>query len=413
VKLQPGPEGIKGGPDDWSPRVDEVCILCGIPVKRSRPAWSDGETEEFRDLARAFFTKECAPHEERWSEQRHVDRDVWIHAGRVGLLCPSIPVEYGGGGGTFAHEAVIAEEQIRAHATSMGLGVHSTVVAHYLYLYGTEDQRRRYLPRMASGEFLAAIAMTEPGTGSDLRSIRTTAVREGDEFVLEGSKTFLTNGMLANLILVVAKTKAKDGAAGISLLIVETDGLDGFSRGQPLKKVGQHGQDTAEVFFSAVRVPATNVLGGVEGEGFAQLMQQLPQERLILGVLATAAIEEAVSLTLDYTRKRRAFNKPIFDFQNTRFSLAEAATISKVARVFIDDCISKHLVGQLDVETAAMAKWWLTDQQCAVVDACLQFFGGYGYMAEYPIARMFMDARVQKIYGGTNEIMKELISRHL
>ena len=377
------------------------------------PSWSDDDIEAFRDLARTFFEKECAPNEQRWGEQHHVDRDIWRKAGDLGLLCPSIPTEYGGGGGTFAHEAVMAEEQVRRMAPSLGTSVHSTIVAHYINGYGTEEQKQRWLPKLASGELVGAIAMTEPGTGSDLQSVKTKAIRDGDEYVIDGSKTFITNGLLAELIIVVAKTDPDNAAAGISLVVVETEGCEGFSRGRVLSKIGQHGQDTAELFFSGVRVPAANLLGTEEGQGFIQLMQQLPQERLIIAVIAAATIEAALAETLRYVKEREAFGKPIFAFQNSKFVLAEAATTAKIARVFIDDCITKHLAGELDIPTASMAKYWLTEQQCQVTDACLQLFGGYGYMTEYPISRMFTDSRVQKIYGGTNEIMKEIISRFL
>jgi acyl-CoA dehydrogenase len=382
-------------------------------MARTRPAWSDDDVEAFRELARTFFEKECAPHEERWGEQQHVDREVWLKAGELGLLCPSIPEQYGGGGGTFAHEAVIAEEQIRAAAPSLGVTVHSTIVAHYLNAYGTEEQKQRWLPQLAGGELVGAVAMTEPGTGSDLQSVRTRAIRDGDEYVIDGSKTFISNGLQAELIVVVAKTDPANAAAGISLIVVDTREVAGFSRGRVLKKIGQHGQDTSELFFDGVRVPTANLLGTVEGQGFVQLMQQLPQERLVLAVGAIAAIEAAVEITIRYTKDRQAFGRPVFTFQNTKFTLAEAATTARIGRVFLDDCVAKHLRGELDVPTASMAKYWLTEQQCRVVDECLQFFGGYGYMAEYPIARMYTDSRIQKIYGGTNEIMKEIISRFL
>jgi acyl-CoA dehydrogenase len=382
----------------------------------TRPAWSDDDIEAFRELARTFLEKECAPHEPRWNEQQHVDRDIWRKAGELGLLCPSIPEEYGGGGGSFAHEAVLAEEQIRAMVGSLGTAVHSTIVAHYILKYGTAEQKQRWLPKLASGEYVGAIAMTEPGTGSDLQNVKTKAIRAGDEYVLDGSKTFISNGLQADLVIVVAKTDAGQSAtaaAGISLLVVETDEVEGFSRGRVLKKIGQHGQDTSELFFEGVRVPTANLLGEAEGQGFIQLMQQLAQERLVLAVGAVAAIELTLDLTLKYTKDRQAFGKPVFQFQNTRFKLAEVATTAKVARVFIDDCIAKHIAGELDVPTASMAKWWTTQMQCDVADECLQFFGGYGYMEEYPISRLYTDARIQKIYGGTNEIMKEIISRFL
>jgi acyl-CoA dehydrogenase len=384
-----------------------------MTATRPRPAWSDDDVEAFRDLAHSFLAKECAPNEERWNEQQHVDREVWHKAGELGLLCPSIPTEYGGGGGTFALEAALAEEQARTLAPSIGTAVHSTIVAHYIARYGTEEQKHRWLPKLASGELVGAIAMTEPGTGSDLQNVRTKAIRTGDDYVIDGSKTFISNGLLCDLVITVAKTDPDNAAKGISLIVVETADLAGFSRGRVLKKIGQHGQDTAELFYDGVRVPTANLLGTEEGQGFIQLMQQLPQERLIMSVAAVTAIEETLAHTLRYTKEREAFGKPVFEFQNTRFKLAETATIAKVARVFIDDCIAKHIAGELDVPTASMAKWWTTQMQCDVADECLQLFGGYGYMAEYPISRMFTDSRVQKIYGGTNEIMKEIISRFL
>ena len=378
-----------------------------------RPAWSDDDIEAFRELARSFFEKECAPHEQRWAEQQHVDREVWLKAGELGLLCPSVPEEYGGGGGTFAHEAVIAEEQVRANAGSLGTAVHSTIVAHYILDYGTEEQRRRWLPKLASGELVGAIAMTEPGTGSDLQNVKTKAIKHGDMYVIDGSKTFISNGLQCELVIVVVKTDPDNAAAGISLIVVETADAEGFARGRVLKKIGQHGQDTAELFFDGVRVPAENLLGGVEGQGFVQLMQQLQQERLVLAVAATTVIEKTLELTVQYTKDRKAFGKPIFTFQNTAFTLAEAATTAKIARVFVDDCVVKHLAGELDIPTASMAKWWSTQMQCDVADECLQLFGGYGYMQEYPISKIYTDSRIQKIYGGTNEIMKEIISRFL
>ena len=384
-----------------------------MTATRPRPAWSDDDVEAFRELAHTFLEKECAPHEERWGEPQHVDREIWNKAGELGLLCPSIPTEYGGGGGTFALEAAFAEEQARTLAPSLGTAVHSTIVAHYINAYGTDEQKRRWLPGMASGELVGAVAMTEPGTGSDLQSIKTKAIKTGDEYVIDGSKTFISNGLHANLVITVAKTDPDNAAKGISLIVVETDGCEGFNRGRVLKKIGQHGQDTAELFYDGVRVPVDNLLGGEEGQGFVQLMQQLPQERLILAVAAVAAIEETLAHTLKYTKDRHAFGKPIYNFQNTKFKLAEIATTAHIARVFIDDCIAKHLAGGLDVPTASMAKWWTTQMQCDAADECLQFFGGYGYMQEYPISRMYTDARIQKIYGGTNEIMKEIISRFL
>ncbi len=338
---------------------------------------------------------------------------IQAKAGELGLLCCSIPEQYGGGGGTFAHDLAVLEAQARALDSGFGNSVHSGIVAHYILAYGTEEQRRRWLPEMASGEAIAAVAMTEPGAGSDLKNIKTTAIREGDHYVVNGSKTFISNGSMADLIVVVAKTDPAAGAKGVSLIVVETADSPGFTRGRVLDKVGQHGADTSELSFTDVRVPVTNLLGGEEGRGFGQLMTQLAQERLIIGVTAVAAIEAAVAETVAYTKSRNAFGQTIFEFQNTKFVLAECQTVAHAARVFIDSCIERHLRGELDTTTAAMAKWWLTEQQCQVIDRCVQLFGGYGYMREYPIARMYEDARVQKIYGGSNEIMKDLIARSL
>lgn len=377
-----------------------------------RPSWETDELTALRDLARSFCEKEIAPNTEKFIAQHHVDRDLWTKAGDLGLLCMSIPEEYGGGGGTFAHEAVLIEEQARIADSSWGASLHNGIIAHYLLAYGSEEQKNTWLPKMASGEVVGAIAMTEPGTGSDLQSVKTRAIREGDEYVIDGSKTFITNGGQADLIIVVAKTDVSEGAKGISLVLVEAD-RPGFRRGRVLDKVGQRGQDTSELFFDGVRVPVTNLLGAEEGQGFIQLMQQLPQERLIIAVASVAGMETALAQTIAYTKEREAFGRPIFAFQNTKFKLAEAATETRIARVFVDDCLTKHLKGELDIPTVAMAKWWTSDRAMVVADECLQLFGGYGYMNEYPIARMWADNRVQKIYAGTNEIMKEIIARSL
>jgi acyl-CoA dehydrogenase len=365
-----------------------------------------------RDLARNFFEKEVAPNAEKFIDQHHVDRDLWNKAGELGLLCMSIPEEYGGGGGTFAHEAVAIEEQARIGDTSWGASLHNGIVAHYLLEYGTEEQKQKWLPKMATGEVVGAIAMTEPGTGSDLQNVKTKAIRHGDEYVVNGSKTFITNGSQADLVIVVAKTDTAEAKNGISLVLVEAD-RPGYRCGRVLDKLGQRGQDTAELYFDDVRIPTSNLLGTAEGLGFIQLMQQLPQERLIIAVGAVAGMEEALKQTIAYTKSRQAFGKPIFNFQNTKFKLAEAATDAKIARVFVDDCVTKHLRGELDIPTVAMAKWWTTERAMSVADNCLQLHGGYGYMTEYPIARAWVDNRVQMIYAGTNEIMKEIIARTL
>ncbi|HEX3780158.1 MAG TPA: acyl-CoA dehydrogenase family protein [Pseudonocardiaceae bacterium] len=370
------------------------------------------DLDAFRDLARSFCEKELVPNQERWIAQKQVDRELWTKAGEVGLLCLSIPEQYGGGGGTFAHETVLMEEQIRAGDSCWGNSVHSGIVAHYLLNYGTEEQKLRWLPKLASGELVGAIAMTEPGTGSDLQSITTKAVRDGDGYLVNGAKTFITNGSQADLVIVAAKTDSSQGAHGVSLVVVET-ATEGFRHGRVLDKIGMKGQDTAEMFFDDVRVPAENVLGGAEGQGFVQLMRQLPQERLIIAVTSVGAIEAAVAETLRYTKERTAFGREIFNFQNTRFKLAECATEATVCRAFLDQCIEAHLKGELDVPTAAKAKWWCSDRAYRVIDECVQLHGGYGYMNEYPIARAWADIRVQRIFGGTNEIMKEIISRTL
>ncbi|MDL9944637.1 acyl-CoA dehydrogenase family protein [Gordonia sp. ABSL11-1] len=377
-----------------------------------RSSWETDDLTALRDLARSFCEKEIKPNIEKFIEQHHVDRDLWNKAGDLGLLCMSIPEEYGGGGGTFAHEAVLIEEQARIADSSWGASLHNGIVAHYLLAYGSEEQKKAWLPKLASGEVVGAIAMTEPGTGSDLQNVKTKAIQQGDEYVIDGSKTFITNGGQADLIIVVAKTDVSEGAKGISLILVEAD-REGFRRGRILDKVGQRGQDTSELFFDGVRVPTSNLLGAEEGQGFIQLMQQLPQERLIIAVASVAGMEAAVAQTIEYTKDRTAFGRPIFGFQNTKFKLAEAATETRIARVFVDDCITKHLDGALDIPTVAMAKWWTSDRAMVVADECLQLFGGYGYMNEYPIARMWADNRVQKIYAGTNEIMKEIIARSL
>ncbi|TLF79406.1 acyl-CoA dehydrogenase family protein [Nocardia cyriacigeorgica] len=377
-----------------------------------RSCWMNEDLDALRELARAFFEKEVAPNVDKYIEQHHVDRDLWNKAGELGLLCLSIPEEYGGGGGTFAHEAVLIEEQARVVDTAWGQSLHNGIVAHYLLAYGTEEQKKHWLPKMASGEVVGAIAMTEPGTGSDLQNVKTKAIRDGDEYIVNGSKTFITNGAQADLIIVVVKTDTSQGASGISLVLVEAD-RPGFRRGRVLDKIGQKGQDTSELFFEDVRIPVSNLLGTAEGQGFIQLMQQLPQERLIIAVGSVAGMEVALEHTLRYTKEREAFGRSVFGFQNTKFKLAEVATEANIARVFTDDCIAKHIAGELDIPTVAMAKWWTTERAMSVASECLQLHGGYGYMTEYPISRMWVDNRVQMIYAGTNEIMKEIIARSL
>ncbi len=367
----------------------------------------------FRETVRRFFATEVVPHITAWRKAGMVAREAWRRAGAAGLLCASMPAEFGGGGGNFRHEAILIEELAAIGFGDFAISLHNAIIAPYLLHYGTETQKHRWLPRMASGDMVAAIAMTEPDAGSDLQAIRTTARRVGDTYVLNGQKTFISNGQLADLVIVAVKTRIDAGAKGISLIAVETQDAPGFRRGRNLEKIGKHAQDTSELFFDDVVVPAENLLGGEPDRGFAQLMQQLPQERLVIAVGAVAAMEAALAETIAYVRSRRAFGKTLMEFQNTRFVLAEAKTTTQVARVFVDDCIARLLAGTLDVGTAAMAKYWTSEMQGKVIDSCLQLFGGYGFMAEYPIAQRYTDARVQRIYGGSNEIMKELIARGL
>ncbi|HWF00106.1 MAG TPA: acyl-CoA dehydrogenase family protein [Caulobacteraceae bacterium] len=368
------------------------------------------------DQVRRFLEREMTPHRERWDREGVVDQAAWRAAGAAGLLCASIPETYGGGGGTRAHDVVIAQEIGRAGLAGgfgAGAGVHSNIVAHYVLAYGTEAQKQRWLPAMASGELIGAVAMTEPGAGSDLQAIRTTARREDDHYLLNGQKTFITNGQNAGLVIVVAKTDPAAAARGISLIGVETAEATGFRRGRNLEKIGMHAQDTSELFFDDVRVPSANLLGEIEGQGFGQLMVELAWERLSCAFGAVVAMEQAVELTSAYVKQRTAFGHPLIHQQNTQFKLAEAKTHAVVARTFVDELMVRLLAGELDATDAAMAKWWTTDLQGRVIDECLQFFGGYGYMTEYPIARLYADARVQRIYAGSNEIMKMLIARTL
>lgn len=368
----------------------------------------------FSDAVGRFFDEHAtAADTARWRKNGVVDRDLWTKAGQAGLLCLSIPEEYGGAGGDYRHEVIFMEQMAAKAVDGFGASLHNAIVAPYIYHYGTEDQRRRWLPRMATGELVSAIAMTEPGAGSDLQGVKTVARRDGDSYVISGQKTFITNGQTANLILVVCKTDPTQGARGVSLIAVETDDAPGFERGRNLDKLGQEAADTSELFFNDVRVPADNLLGGDEGQGFFQLMSQLPQERLNIAVQGIGAIERALELTLDYVKQRTAFGKKLIDFQNTQFKLAECKTEATVAKVFVNWCIEQHLQGKLDAAKASMAKYWVTDLENKIIDECLQLFGGWGYMDEYPISRMYRDSRVQRIYGGTNEIMKVLIARTL
>jgi acyl-CoA dehydrogenase len=370
--------------------------------------WMDAEIESFREQVRRCVADKLVPHLDAWRRQGFIPRETWSALGDLGFLLPEMPEAYGGPGATLAYQLVVQDELAKAEVPA-NTAVHS-IAAHYILDYGTEEQKQRWLPRLASGDMLAGIAMTEPGAGSDLKAIRTRARLEGDHYVVDGSKTFITNGFTANLLVVVVRT-GEAGAKGVSLLVLETENLPGFSVGRRLEKLGQHASDTAELSFDGVRVPTSHLVGGVEGQGFVQLMSQLTYERLLLAVPAAAVIERAVELTVEYTKNRKAFGQALSDFQNTRFKLAECATLAHVVRSFVNDCIQRQLDGTLDNEAAYMAKWWCSEQQCKVTDECLQLFGGYGYMAEYPIARMYADSRVQRIYGGANEIMKDLIAR--
>ncbi|HEY2850484.1 MAG TPA: acyl-CoA dehydrogenase family protein [Gemmatimonadaceae bacterium] len=374
-----------------------------------RPATTDRDLALFRQTVRAFVAEQFAPHQPRWREQHGPDADAWTSAGAAGLLLSDIPEEFGGGGGTFAHEAVVIEELTRA-GVHFGSFVHSSV-AHYILAYGTQQQKERWLPRMASGELVGAVAMSEPAAGSDLQGIRTTAQRVGSDYLLNGSKTFVTNGARTGLVCVAVKTDNKAPAArSISLILVETEDLAGYRVGRPLEKIGMHAQDTCELFFADVSVPAANLLGATEGKGLAQLMEGMNYERLAIGVAALATAERAIAVTTEYVKERTAFGKPLFDFQNTRFKLAECRTETEIGRAFLDKCIERFTAGTLDDTTIAMAKCWLTDSECRIVDECLQLHGGYGYMTEYPIARMWTDSRVHRIYGGANEVLKEVIA---
>ena len=382
-----------------------------------RPSWMTEDLVLLEDQARRFIAEEFVPQLDRWHEEGMYEREVWNKAGEAGLLCASMPEEYGGAGGSFAHDAIIIRELGLAGFDTFGAPLHSGIVAPYILHYGTEDQKKRWLPKLATGEMVGAIAMTEPGTGSDLQGVRTSAKKSGNGYVLNGSKTFITNGQHANLIVVVAKTDPKQGAKGVSLMVVETEDAKGptagFRRGRKLKKLGLDAADTSELFFEDVQLPADALLGTEEGQGFYQLMKELPQERLLVALHATAMMERALALTIDYVKQRSAFGKKIIEFQNTQFVLADCKTEATIARVFVDHCLERHIGGGLDAVTASMAKQWTTDLLCSLIDRCLQLFGGYGYMDEYPISRLYRDARVMRIYAGTNEIMKLLISRSL
>jgi len=377
------------------------------------PDWyNEEDINIFREAVHGFYAREMAPHSESFRKNKVVDRKYWNMAGEMGLLNCAMPEEYGGGGGDYRHEMIIMEELVKAKVDGFGLSLHNAIVAPYILHYGTEEQKQKWLPRMASGELVGAIAMSEPGTGSDLQNVKTNAKKDGNGWVINGSKTFITNGGTANLVIIVADTGG-EGKHAKSLFVVETDDLEGFRRGRILDKLGMDAQDTAELFFDDMKVPADALLGTEPGMGFIQLMSELPQERLNIAVGGVAVMEAALETTIEYVKERKAFGKRIIDFQNTQFELAECKTIVQIAKTFTYDCADKHLRGELDTVTASMAKYWVTDKECEVIDRCLQLHGGYGFMNEYPIARMYRDSRVQRIYGGTNEIMKLLIARSL
>lgn len=376
--------------------------------------WITPDLEDFRRSVRNFFETQVAPNTKRWEDQQHVDLEVWREAGKLGLLCASVSEEYGGMGGTYAHEAVIVEEQARVGDTAFGIVFASVLGIPLFMAAANEEQRKRWIPEMANGTGILAFALTEPDAGSDAKAIRTTARREGGHYVINGAKTYISNGYNGNLIMVVARTAPPEvGAKGISIFMVERQKTQGYNVGRILKKIGQKGQDTVELTFDDMKVPAENLLGGEEGKGWGQLMHGFQVERTSIGLIAVAHSERAVALTVQYTKDRKAFDRSVFDFQNTRFKLAECRTKTQIARVFIDHCIQRVIDGTLDQATASMAKWWCTELQNDVIDECLQLFGGYGYISEFPISKMFVDARVQRIFGGTNEIQKEIIARSL
>jgi acyl-CoA dehydrogenase len=379
------------------------------------PAYlADEEFSIFRDSVGRFLEDNAPPEKfESWRRAKVVERELWTKAGAAGLLGLSTSATYGGVGGDFRHEAILIEEAARRGIEGWGASLHNAIVMPYIEIYGTEDQKKRWLPKLARGDLVGAIAMTEPGTGSDLQAVKTSARKIGNQYVINGSKTFITNGQTANLVIVVSKTDPAQGAKGTSLIVVETDEAEGFERGRNLQKIGLEAADTSELFFNDVKVPTANLIGTEEGRGFYQLMEQLPQERLIIAVHSIAMIERALAVTIDYVKERKTFGRPIIDNQAVKFKLAECKTEATVARIFVNHCIEQHLQRKLDAATASMAKYWVTDLQGKIVDECLQLHGGYGYMDEYPIARMYKDARVARIFGGANEIMKILIARTL
>ncbi|WP_243368825.1 acyl-CoA dehydrogenase family protein [Microvirga solisilvae] len=379
-----------------------------------RSSWMNDDLDIFRETFRRYLSTTLSPWAQKWRADKMIDKEAWLALGEMGALCPDMPEEYGGLGGTFAHVAAVIEDlEYELPEMALPVAVHNAIVAQYVLHFGSHEQKQRWIPGLASGQLIGAIAMTEPGGGSDLRALRTRATREGNAYALNGSKTFITNGQIADLVIVAAKTDLEQGTKGISLLMVEADGSDGFRRGKNLDKIGMHASDTSELFFDNAFVPAENLLGGQEGQGFYQMMELLPKERLAIAVSAVASMERMVQITTDYAKERNAFGKPILEFQNTAFVLAERKSETLIARVFLDWCIERAIRGELDQVAASIAKYWTTDKQCETADECLQLHGGYGYMDEYEIGRRYVDARIQRIYGGTNEIMKLLIARSL
>ncbi len=378
--------------------------------RRTTPHWETDDVRAFRETVRRFVAAEVTPHQARWAAQKRVDRELWRRAGQLGLMLADLPEVHGGGGGTFAHVAALMEEL--AYAGDYGFGVSvQQIVAMYVLNHGREDQKERLLPRLASGELVAAIAMTEPDTGSDLRGIRTHAEAIGDRYRISGNKTFISNGSSADLVLVAARTQGRSGAEGLSLIFVETANAPGFSVARVLDKLGQHAADTSELCFEGVEVPRCNLLGEEEGRGLKQLMAELPYERMLCAVTAIAGIEAALSMTVEHARTRRTFGRPLLEHQHLRFRIADVQVAATVGRILLDECIRRSIDGTIDADTAATAKLWGTETLGRVVDECLQLFGGYGYMAEYPIARLYADARVQRIYGGSSEMMREIVAR--
>jgi len=382
-------------------------------IDNYQPKWMNEELEALRDMVRRFVAEEIMPNQERWFEEGATDRQTWRKAGELGILLPDIPAEYGGSGGSFAHEAVVAHELCLAGDTSWRAGKQIHVIAaHYINRYGTEEQKRKYLPGLASGELIAGMGMTEPNGGTDLQNTRTRAIRDGDHYVINGAKTFITNGSIADLLVLVTKTTPQEKAKGVSLILFETS-TPGFRVGKRLKKIGLHGSDTCELYFEDCRVPAGQLLGGVEGQGFYQMMKDLTYERALTGVNCAAVMEHAFRVTRDYAHERKMFDKRLIDLQHPRFELAEVKTVATIARLFADFTIERMVEGRMTSELASMSKWWLSERQCEIVHRCLQLFGGHGYILEYPIARMYVDARIEPIYAGANEVLKELIGRGL